>query len=253
MKLTNKRRNDILTEIIKKGSVTVHHLSNEFSVSYETIRKDLTFLDQKGYIIKEHGGATALNSLIENSFTVRQEKQIKLKKLIAIAAFKLILDNSSIILGSGSTVLELAKLLVAKKNLKIYTDSFPVATALANSDNELYFFGGKIRAKSSSVYGGWTNEEINSIKANMCFIGSDNFAGHNGPTTPSYSDYGVDKLLLEHSNKKYVLADSTKFEGSSLYQITNWENITALITNVISKAQVDSLASLTNIIQAKNS
>ncbi|MEB3362677.1 DeoR family transcriptional regulator [Lactobacillus sp. R2/2] len=43
------------------------------------MRKDLTFLDQKGYIIKEHGGATALNSLIENSFTVRQEKQIKLK------------------------------------------------------------------------------------------------------------------------------------------------------------------------------
>lgn len=214
MKLTNKRRNDILTEIIKKGSVTVHHLSNEFSVSYETIRKDLTFLDQKGYIIKEHGGATALNSLIQNSKTVLPDPRI--------------IDELSNI-------------------------SLNAATALANSDNELYFFGGKIRAKSSSVYGGWTNEAINSIKANMCFIGSDNFAGHNGPTTPSYSDYGVDKLLLEHSNKKYVLADSTKFEGSSLYQITNWENITALITNVISKAQVDSLASLTNIIQAKNS
>lgn len=252
MRLTNKRRNDILTEIIKKGSVSVHHLSKEFSVSYETIRKDLAYLAKKGYIIKEHGGATALKNLIENPFNVRQEKEIRLKKQIATVAFNLIVENSSIILGSGSTVVELAKLLITKKNLKIYTDSFPVATALLNSDNEIYFFGGKLRTKSSSVYGGWTNETIKSMNANMCFIGSDNFANFTGPTTPSYSDYGVDKLLLEHSNKKYVLADVTKFTGSSVYQITNWDNITALVTNKVDEKQIKDISSKTTIIQAKS-
>lgn len=93
---------------------------------------------------------------------------------------------------------------------------------------------------------------INTIRANICFIGSDSFLNFNGPTTPSYSDYGIDKMFLDHSDKKYVLADSTKFTGKSIYQITDWKNITAMITNKVNRKVLATIDKGVNVIQSKD-
>lgn len=226
-----ERRDLILSELHKKGSVYVSGLAKKYAVTYETIRKDLTYLEQKGLLIKSHGGAILKQNAIEHSFNVREKENTHYKKVIAQKALELIPDNSSIIIGTGSTTLELAFLLAEKSGHKIFTDSLPVASLLISSRNQVFLFGGQLREPSSSVFGGWTVSQVNQIHVDISFLGTDGFNNISGPSSPSSSDVYIDQAIIKQSDKRYILGDYTKFERKSLYKICNWSDITALITN----------------------
>lgn len=249
MLLMDERREVILEELITQGVVYVSELAKKYDVTYETIRKDLTYLEERGFLVKSHGGATLKQNSIENSFQVREKENISFKKAIARKALELIPNNSSIIIGTGSSTLELAKLLSIKSGFKIFTDSLPVASLLIQSNNQVFLFGGELRDKSSSVCGGWTVSMINEIQVDICFLGTDGFSNLQGPSSPSSSDAYVDKAIIAHSDKKYILGDYTKFTRKSLYKICDWNSITALITNSIAdKELVETIAKQTLVI-----
>ncbi|WP_392560069.1 DeoR/GlpR family DNA-binding transcription regulator [Orbus mooreae] len=249
MLLMDERREVILEELITQGVVYVSELAKKYDVTYETIRKDLTYLEERGFLVKSHGGATLKQNSIENSFQVREKENISFKKVIARKALELIPNNSSIIIGTGSSTLELAKLLSIKSGFKIFTDSLPVASLLIQSNNQVFLFGGELRDKSSSVCGGWTVSMINEIQVDICFLGTDGFSNLQGPSSPSSSDAYVDKAIIAHSDKKYILGDYTKFTRKSLYKICDWNSITALITNSIAdKELVETIAKQTLVI-----
>lgn len=249
MLLMEERRDLILEELMKSGSVHVSKLAEKYAVTYETIRKDLTYLENKGLLVKSHGGATLKQNAIEHSFQVREKENIRYKKAIAQKALEVIPDNSSIIIGTGSTTVELAQLLANRSGYKIFTDSLPVASLLVNSKNQVFLFGGELRERSSSVFGGWTISQINQIQVDLCFLGTDGFSNLDGPTSPSSSDVFVDQAIIQHSEKRYILGDYTKFGRKSLYKICDWTEITALITNKeVEDSELNRLSSQTRII-----
>lgn len=245
----NERRELILEELITVGSVFVSELARKYDVTYETIRKDLSELEKKGFLVKCHGGATLKQGAIEHPFKIREKENASLKKSIAQKALTVIPDNCSMIIGTGSSALELAKLLSFRSGFKIFTDSLPVANVLIYSQNQVFLFGGELRNKSSSVFGGWAISMINEIQVDLCFLGTDGFNNLNGPSSPSSSDAYIDKAIIAHSDKRYILGDYTKFSRKSLYKICDWTDITALITNEIAdKYQVRELKKMTNVI-----
>lgn len=254
MLLMNERRERILERLVSAGSVHVSDLAKEFSVTYETIRKDLAYLEEQGYLVKSHGGATLKQNAVENSFQVRERENAEAKRAVARRALELVPEGSSLILATGSTILELAKLLSLRSGLKVFTDSLPNALALIQSDNQVFFFGGELRPQSSSVFGGWTVSQIRQVKVDLCFVGTDGFSNHDGPTSPSSSDAFVDQEIMAHSEKRYILADHSKFRRKSLYRVCGWEDIDALITNEdVSEKDIDALRSKTNVICAPTS
>lgn len=251
MQLMEERRKLILDELIENETVYVSVLSKKFDVSYETIRKDLTYLENQGLLVKSHGGATIKQNAIEHPFHVRQEENIEPKQRVAQKAVEIIPQNSSIIIATGSTTLEIAKLLAHKTGYTIFTDSLPVASILLNSANSVFIFGGELRSKSSSVYGGWTINAIEQIQADIAFIGTDGFSNLDGPTTPSSSDAFIDQTIMKHAAKTYIVADHTKFTRNSLYKICDWSNVTALITNKEAiNENIENVKKQTNIILA---
>ncbi|MGM9947673.1 DeoR/GlpR family DNA-binding transcription regulator [Floccifex sp.] len=249
MQLMEERRKKIMEELKIHETVYVSELSKKYGVSYETIRKDLSYLENQGLLIKSHGGATIKQNAIEYAFNVREEENNLSKQAIAKKAMELIPDNCSIIIATGSTTLEIAKILALKSGYKIFTDSLPVANVLQNSDNQVFIFGGRIRSKSSSVFGGWTINAIEKIHVDIAFIGTDGFSNFDGPTTPSSSDAFIDQTIIKHAYKKYIVADYTKFSRNSLYKICDWQDITALITNAQADLeQVEEIRKHTNVI-----
>lgn len=140
-------------------------------------------------------------------------------------------------------------MLSLKFGYKIFTDSLPVATVLSNSGNQAFILVGRIREKNSSVYGGWTVNDIKQIQADIAFLGTDGFSNLDGPTTPSSSDAFVDQTIIEHTYKKYIVADYTKFSRNSLYKICDWKEVSGLITNKeANQEQIGKIRSLTNVI-----
>src|SRR6201984_3468361 len=103
------RRRKILLSLEETGSVRVEDLSERFSVSQVTIRKDLTELEEQGLLQRTYGGAVfSHRSRFNISFIERVQLKAGQKEGIARAAIETIHEGDTIILDGGHTQLSLA-------------------------------------------------------------------------------------------------------------------------------------------------
>lgn len=75
-----KRLQEIVDLLDQKGYVKAKELSKKYQVSMETIRKDLTFLEEKGVVKKEYGGATLSTLGVEKNIEFREKQKYDEKK-----------------------------------------------------------------------------------------------------------------------------------------------------------------------------
>ncbi|NBC28546.1 MAG: DeoR family transcriptional regulator, partial [Spirochaetes bacterium] len=118
--LANDRRMKILELLREEGSAKVSYLSKLFSVSDPTIRQDLEALEREGFVIREHGGAY-LRSLSQQvrTMSLQHSEHLEEKRRIARTAVQYVNPGSTVILDSGSTTTEIAKLLVSGEYLTV--------------------------------------------------------------------------------------------------------------------------------------
>lgn len=227
---TAERRNKLAQMVISKGSITVNEAAEYFHVTTETIRKDFIFLDKEGILKKSRGGATVVHEVIEKPVSQKEIENLDAKRRIALKALSYITPKSTIILDSGSTVLELAKLLKLDKGLTIFTNSASVIHQLAESKHDVFTVGGKIRSSSLAIVGDWANQQISSIRCDFTFLGTDGCLNFNGPTSTAYDESVFKKNLLS-LGKNILLIDSSKFHAKSLFQYGTWSDINLIITD----------------------
>src|SRR4051794_16416235 len=106
-----ERHQLIATLGTESGRVSVNNLAEKFSITTETVRRDLSALETAGSVRRVHGGAVApdRSSTIESSFGERQERRQEQKQRIAQAALQLIPQSAgSMVLDAGSTTGALA-------------------------------------------------------------------------------------------------------------------------------------------------
>lgn len=231
MKLTSdERKNRILHEVITKNKVGINALADEFGVTTETIRKDVSFLHKKNIISKKHGYITLANTFSENEFTTKENQQLTEKINLAEAALKFIPENSAIFLDTSTTTLQLAKLLIMRGDLTIITNSLRIAQVLSNSENQVLLTGGSYRKKSNSYVGDWALNAISSLNVDVAFIGCDGFS-ETGPTIRSYQELEIKKAIADHSKKNIILCDNSKILQEGLYTFASYEAIDMIITN----------------------
>lgn len=84
MYLVDERRKLILEDLMSAGTVYVSDLARKYEVTYETIRKDLTHLEQKGLLIKSHGGATLKQRAIEHPFQVGKKRITLIRRRLLV-------------------------------------------------------------------------------------------------------------------------------------------------------------------------
>ncbi len=125
-----ERKRAILDLLEKQGKVKVIELSETFDVSEPTIRRDIKELDEKGMLIRTHGGAIAREEgEHEPSFHEKQDKYFKEKESIGKLAAGLVNEGDTILLDSGTTTLQIAKELMVK-NITVVTNSLDIAYEL---------------------------------------------------------------------------------------------------------------------------
>ncbi len=127
---TAKRRELIIDQLCREGTVRVEQLSQQFSVSSVTIRSDLRQLEKHGCAVRAYGGA-----MLNKQFAFDRPLQDKgrlnrdVKHVIACAAAALIEDGDAVILDSGSTTSQMAPQLAGKKDLVVMTNAPPAFTS----------------------------------------------------------------------------------------------------------------------------
>ncbi|MGE5577547.1 MAG: DeoR/GlpR family DNA-binding transcription regulator, partial [Syntrophothermus sp.] len=131
--LSAERRTKILELIRTQGNVEVKRLASELAVSLMTVRRDLEALEEKGLVVWTHGGAVLPG--LENTevpYHTKRFSHAEEKRRIARKALEMIDDGDTLILDSGSTTLEIARLIRWKKGLTVITTDLKIALELGN-------------------------------------------------------------------------------------------------------------------------
>jgi DeoR family fructose operon transcriptional repressor len=228
-----EREADILRILEEKRRTTVSELAQTFGVSESTVRRHLNALGKRGEVLRTHGGALSLaEAKFEDSLDHKISANIVEKRAIARAARERIHDGDTVILGGGTTVLELARLLRDLRGSTVLTDSVLVAAELySNSGIDLCLCGGTIRDRTGVIVGPEAIQYFSSIRADKTFVGADSMSIEQGITTPNSLEAQIERTLIERSNIAYVLADHSKIGRISVSRQCSLDEIDVLITD----------------------
>lgn len=252
----NQRRTEILNLIQEDGHAKVQKLSKIFKVSEVTIRQDLEELEQLGYIQREHGGAFLKDvDSFARTGQLFNKSHMEEKQEIAKQAAKLIDEGDSIILDSGSTTTELAKLLLPYKSLNVLTNALNIALMLGeNPGINLIVSGGEFKAPTLSLTGDVAANLFKGLHVNKLFLATAGISMEDYLLTyPSLSDLSVKSAMIRAASKVYLLADSSKIGRPSFASLGRISLIDALITDdKIDPASAERIKELgVNIITAE--
>lgn len=237
-----QRRKDILNLIQEDGHAKVQKLARIFNVSEVTIRQDLEVLEQMGYIQREHGGAFLKDvGDFAKNFKLFNQGHMEEKQELAKKAVKLINEGDCIILDSGSTTTELAKLLVNYHNLTVATNALNIALLLGeNPGINLIVSGGEFKAPTLSLSGEMAAGTFKNIHVQKLFLATSGISSSMMLTYPSFSDLTVKSAMIRASDKVFLLADSSKFGVTSFASLGRISLVDTVVTDSkISKEQLD--------------
>lgn len=231
--LPNQRRDKILELIREDGHAKVMDLSRIFKVTEVTIRQDLERLEKDGYVVREHGGAYLKNiDLNVRNFSLQNQDNINEKMMIAQKAIDFIEDGDTIILDSGSTTTEIAKLITGYKNLTVITNALNIAMILgAQAGINVIVTGGEFKAPTLSLTGQKAADFFQNLHVDKLFLATAGIALKSGLTYPGISDICVKRAMIESANEIYLVADSTKIGKSSFASLGALSLINYLITD----------------------
>ena len=243
----NQRRTKILNLIREDGHAKVQQLSRLFNVSEVTIRQDLEQLEEMGYVQREHGGAFLKDvGDFARSQKLFNQTNMEEKAEIAQKAIKLINDGDSIILDSGSTTTEIAKLLKNFNQLTVITNALNIAMIVGGEPGiNLIVSGGEFKAPTLSLTVDLAATVFKGIHVDKLFLATAGISDDMQLTYPSYSDLVVKTAMIRAAGKVYLVADSSKIGNSSFVSLGRLSLVDAFITDSkISERQLKAIKEL---------
>lgn len=226
----SERRSEIARRVVRDGHISVRDLADYFSVSTETIRKDLIYLEERNVVVKGHGDATLASAHLESPFYEREVKRKHEKNRIAERAVAMVPPNGVVLLDSGTTAGCAALLLSLQSGRTIVTNSLSAANSLTASDNQVLVVGGEIREGSRSLVGTWAVDSISSVRADIALMACDGFHT-DGPAIRSYRELAVKQAMVCAASKAVLLCDSSKLSRTGMYRYNVFSDFDCLITD----------------------
>jgi DeoR/GlpR family transcriptional regulator of sugar metabolism len=212
--------------------VRVDELCSELGVSAATVRRDLVELDQRGHLHRVHGGAVCVERRLEEPlFEDKAALAAAEKQRIADAALAFIKPNDSVFLDGGSTVLALARLLTDMGQLTVVTNSLRVALTLSAAGPRLILVGGEFRTLSQTFVGSLTQPLLSQLRMDTAFMGTIGLSGEEGLTTTDPREAQTKEIVMAHSRRVVLLADSSKIGKVSFVRFGSLADVDVLITD----------------------
>lgn len=245
------RKQKIADLIKKEGKVTVAQLCDKYSVSPATIRNDLTELDNAGVIKRTHGGAIR-NIESVNYELVTEDKEVRNveeKVLIAKEAVKYIHEGEAILLDTGTTTFELAKMLRKFSYLTVVTNDLGVASFLEKNTNfDIYVLGGRLRKGFSCTVGDSAIRMLDGMHVDTAFLAANGIDLQRGISTPGIEVAEVKRKMIYCAERTILLSDSSKFQKNSFAIFADVQDIDLFITDKNLKKDILEMAEQKDIM-----
>jgi len=215
-----------------KGVARVDELCELLEVSPATVRRDLEMLETKGRIRRVHGGAVRIESrLDEPLFDEKTSIAAQEKIRIAEKAAALIHPGETVYLDGGSTVLQLARLLVDRSDITVVTNSLRATVELSGRGPDLITIGGTLRRRSQTTVGALTRLLIDQLHVDKAFMGTIGLSIEEGLTTTDADEAFTKKQIMQRADQVILLVDSGKVGKVSFVHAGDLDDLDTVIVD----------------------
>jgi DeoR/GlpR family transcriptional regulator of sugar metabolism len=180
-----------------------------------------------------HGGMIAVEQAPpESPILERENEQAAEKTRIGRAGARLVGKNETIFLGSGTTVLEIARNLRDHKGLTVITNSLPVLNALAGfREITVVSLGGMLRDSELSFIGHITEQALVEVRADKVFMGTRGVSLEHGLTNDYLQETLTDRAILKSGREIVIVADHTKINRVATVLLAPLNTMQTLVTD----------------------
>lgn len=232
--MSNADRHGLIAKAVRdSGGVTVQELAELTNASEMTIRRDLDTLAAQGVLERVRGGARSLLLRGEEPpFALRAHEAIDVKRRIAAEVSALIADGESVLLDSGTTCLEVARLL-RERPVTVMPLSLQAIHLLGEAPGPatLVVPGGQPRAAEGALTGPLTLASLAALRFDTAVIGCCGLSAADGLTAYDLDDAAVKKAALASARRTIVATDGGKLGRTAFAHVGPSALLQTLVTD----------------------
>lgn len=228
-----ERQAEIARLALRDGRVEVAELATLFGVTAETIRRDLSALEERGRLRRVHGGALPVERLqVEAGLAERAASMAAEKERIAKAALPWVPETGSIAVDAGTTTAALAELMPGNCDLTVVTSSLPIGLTLAAHPGLTVFtIGGRVRGRTLAQVDRWALRSLGETNVDVAFMATNGLSAERGLSTPDVAEAAVKEAMIASAGQVVLLADHTKYGVSCFSRFGTLTDVDVIITD----------------------
>ena len=151
---------------------------------------------------------------------------------MAALAAPLIADEEVVVLGGGTTMLQLARALKPGLRATVVTASLDVAQALRGHANvAVDVLGGRLDRESQTLTGVATVEQLRRLRPGVCVLSPCGLELADGLTLRAREEAQVVTAMVERARRTVVLAGAAKLGTAGPYIVAPAERVDVLVTD----------------------
>ncbi|MET8978039.1 DeoR/GlpR family DNA-binding transcription regulator [Streptomyces sp. NPDC004539] len=238
--MSNADRHGRIAQAVRDaGRVTVQDLAGLTGASEMTIRRDLDTLAAQGVLERVRGGArTLLLRGEEPPFALRAHEAVDAKRRIAAEVSALVADGETVLLDSGTTCLEVARLL-RERPVHVMPLSLQAIHLLSDPPGRatLIVPGGRPRAAEGALTGPLTLASLAALRFDTAVMGCCGLSAAEGLTAYDLDEAAVKKAAIASSRRVVVATDGSKLGHTAHAYVGPSSLLHTLVTDTTAPAE----------------
>lgn len=229
------KRIDLIEDYIEQEkSVSLDTLCDKFSVSKNTIRRDIEDLVSRGAVQKVYGGVVSTRQTSDARLLPYEQRNTVLsteKEAIAKKAASFAENGDVIYIDTGTTCLNMADCL-GHLNCTIITNSLQIYLKTVPYPNlQVISLPGILNRDTLSFVGNEIPGYLKTFNITKAFMASTGVTIENGLTNASADEYAVKKAVIQNSQTRFLLSDHTKFGKFALMTYCRLDEVQHIVTD----------------------
>jgi DeoR/GlpR family transcriptional regulator of sugar metabolism len=225
------RLKQIVEAVRDTGRRSVAELVELTGASDMTIRRDLDALAEQGLLERYRGGARSLLLRGEEPpFALRAQEGVEAKRRLAAEVAELIADGESVVLDSGTTCLEVARILVGRR-VTVMPLSLHAANVLTGGARvKLLLPGGEPRPGELALTGPLAEASLAALRFDTAVLGCCGLTATHGLTAYDLADAAIKRAAIASARRVLAVTEGDKLRRTALAFVAPAAALTAVVT-----------------------
>jgi DeoR/GlpR family transcriptional regulator of sugar metabolism len=228
-----ERHQKILEWLEENGRISATEIQSMYEVSFDTARRDLRILGDKGFLRRTYGGALSLkqNNNIKKEEAEPRDLELDAFKAIAMKAASIVQEQDVIFIAAATIGHVLAENLPKNFFITVVTNSIVIAEYLRKLKNVRVIVTGGEMDETGKCLDILTIEAIRRMRFDKCFITSTSISAEFGLSIKSSDYVEFTNAIINSSKKSFGLYTTEKIGYESIISICPANKLDVLITN----------------------